>query len=446
MSLRSKSQGRDNIYMYSNQNPNSSNIFNDTKKEAKRQKLKDILIEKFTRKFGIKNYLPFLEEEISKFLTENNLTEQDLKRLEDRIGNILIDMRNQETLRNDLTEGPNKYQNNFKESENYNNQCMRKNQNQKSNQSVSDVVLPDLVNNNAINVNHPHSDAISVRSKFSRMSGASHLSRFDEDNAKIKLAHMAEMNFLNKKGPKPERIDFAEHGDEWNAIVNYNQQLYKEDKILNKKKDIEIKRRIKEDLDNQVRMKYKKKHEERLKEKEFDKVLLDHCDYLSELERKRQEEYKEKVMRDKENRDKQLIDEKRKKRKEIIKEKKYDREVVKNIKEEIEKDKERKIQKRKNEVEMLHQTLKENESNRQRKLENIKKEKYDDVKAIEENNKVMERQENERKEYFKKIERFGNNFVSTNANFVLKDLKKNSKDEEDKMRKFMEEKEKRYFY
>ena len=64
-------------------------------------------------------------------------------------------------------------------------------------------------------------------------------------------------------------------------------------------------------------------------------------------------------------------------------------------------------------------------------------------KQIEENNKVMERQENERRDYFKKIERNGNNFVSTNASYVLNDLKKNSKDEDDKMRKFMEEKEQR---
>ena len=85
---------------------------------------------------------------------------------------------------------------------------------------------------------------------------------------------MAELEFLKKKDPKPDRMDFAEQGDEWNAIVCYNQHLHKEDKIQNKRKDLEIKRRIREDLDNQVRMKYKRKHDERLKDKEFDKVLL----------------------------------------------------------------------------------------------------------------------------------------------------------------------------
>lgn len=458
----SRSVGRNTFQIHNNPNHKPLNSMGNTHnsnmtKDAKRQKLKEILIEKFTKKFGIKNSLPFLNEEISSFLCENNLTELDLKKLEDRIGKILLEMRDQETLRNNLSteENKNSYRNNFKDTEhnnqntpnNYSHNYHSNNNNQnilkqKSSKSVSDCVLPEL--NNNLHINNPNSDVVSVKSKFSRMSGASHLSRFDEDNAKVKLNQMAEMEFLKKKEPKPERFDFAEHGDEWNAIVKYNQHLHKEDKINNKRKDLEVKRRIREDLDNQVRMKYKRKHEEKLKDKEFDKVLLDHCDYLSELDRKRQEEYKEKVMKDKENRDKQLIDEKKKKRKEIIKEKKYDREVVKNIKEELEKEKERNRQKRINEVEMLHQTLRENEINRIKKMENLKKEKYDDVKAIEENNKVMERQENERREYFKKIERNGNNFVSTNANFVLSDLKKNSKEEEEKMKLFMEEKEKRY--
>ena len=76
----------------------------------------------------------------------------------------------------------------------------------------------------------------------------------------------------------------------------------------------------------------------------------------------------------------------------------------------------------------------------------MRKEKFDDVKAIEENEKVMERQDNERKEYFKKIERNGNNFISSKANFVISDLKQNSKNEEEKMKRFMDEQERRYLF
>jgi hypothetical protein len=477
----SKSVGRNTFQIHSNQSQNINNINNKSiislsqnknnntynkEKELKRQKLKDILIEKFTKKFGLKNSLPFLNEEISNFLNENKLTEQDLYNLEQKITKVLTEMRNQENLRKNLTsEAHNNRGNNFKETRdkenhmpkntntnqyhtydqynhnNNNNNNFDYNQNyQKGSKSVAsgDVILPDL-----INPNHPNSDLMSVRSKCSRMSGASHLSKFDEDNVKLKLAQMTELDFLKKKQPKPERFDFTEQGNEWNAIVNYNQKLHKDNIIQNQVKDLEVKKRIKEDLDNQIKMKYKRKYEERLKEKEFDQILLNHCDYLSELDRQRQEDYKEKVMKDKENRDKQLIDEKKKKRKEIIKEKRFDREVVKNIKEELAKEKDQILKKKANDIKMLQENLKENEINRLKKIENIKKEKFDDVKAMEENQKVMERQENERKEYFRKIERNSNNFVSTNANFVLSDLKKNSKEEDEKMKKFMEEKEQR---
>ena len=50
--------------------------------------------------------------------------------------------------------------------------------------------------------------------------------------------------------------------DEWNAIVAYNKKLYEEELKNNKLKELEIKRRIREDLDNQIRQKLRKTHEE----------------------------------------------------------------------------------------------------------------------------------------------------------------------------------------
>jgi len=128
---------------------------------------------------------------------------------------------------------------------------------------------------------------------------------------------------------------------------------------------------------------------------------------------------------------------------EIIKEKKFDRETVKNIKAELQKEKEMKIKKKEQEVEILHKTLRENELNRQKTIENLYQEKLDDVKAIEEYRKVMERQEQERAEYFRRIERNGKNFVNDKAQTVLVDLDKKVKEEDEKMRAYLDEKEKR---
>ena len=51
------------------------------------------------------------------------------------------------------------------------------------------------------------------------------------------------------------RIDFSGVGDEWMAMANYNKKIYERQIKEEKEKDEEIKRRTKEDLDNQVKQK-----------------------------------------------------------------------------------------------------------------------------------------------------------------------------------------------
>lgn len=148
-------------------------------------------------------------------------------------------------------------------------------------------------------------------------------------------------------------------------------------------------------------------------------------------------------MKEKENRDKQLKDEKKRKKVEFLKEKKFDKEIVKNIKNDIEKEKQNQLKKKLEEKEILQKTLKENELNRLRQIENIKQEKLDDVKATEEYGKIMDRQEQERVEYFKRIERNSNNFINKMSETVLSEVAKKNNEEEDRMRNYLEEKEKR---
>jgi len=410
---------------------------------SKREKLKQLLLEKFMKKYDLKNPIPIIVSEISDFLQHEKVNDSDLKKLDEKLNQIIQDIKTKEVLRDGLlTNEPFNQESYSKEtskikyiSNNNNNyKCSNKNKNDDNlsqNNPKTDFILPEL------------NDALSVRSKASKMSGASHLSKFNENNAKAKADQKEELDFLKAKSPKQERINFENEGDEWNAIVKYNNSLYHQEKIENKLKDLEIKKRIKEDLDNQIREKLKQKHDENLKNKEFDKVLLDHCDYLKDMEIQREKERKDKIMREKENRDQQVKDEKRRKKIEIIKEKKYDRETVKNIKMELQKEKELKIKKREQAVEMLHQTLRENELNRLKTMEYLHKEKLDDVNAIDEYNKVLERQEQERAEYFRKIERNSKNYVNKMAESILVDLDKKGIEEDEKMKFYLEDKERR---
>ena len=69
----------------------------------KRQKLKDLLITKFMQKYGIKHPEELLEDEITKFLQGEKLTDADLKKLDAKIRNLLKDKADKENLKNSLT-------------------------------------------------------------------------------------------------------------------------------------------------------------------------------------------------------------------------------------------------------------------------------------------------------------------------------------------------------
>jgi hypothetical protein len=260
----------------------------------KREKLKGLLITKFMKKYGIKNPEKLLQEEISKFLEGEKLTDADLKRLDEKLRKLLSDKQDSEALRRNLTEGDHS--------------GLGQSQN---------VVLPDL----------NKGETMSVHSKHSRMSGASNLSKYNEKRAqKDELEDLDLLSDTASRRPV-HRFDFSNEGDEWNAICLYNQKMFEEEKKLNRLKDMEVKKRTKDDLDNQIRQKLRRLNEEQIRNIECDNILLAHTDYLNDLEREKQMSMKAKVLREKENRDKQLKDEKVRKRLEINKEKRYEKEL-----------------------------------------------------------------------------------------------------------------------
>ena len=108
----------------------------------------------------------------------------------------------------------------------------------------------------------------------------------------------------------------------------------------------------------------------------------------------------------------------------------------------MDKEKKNLIQKKIDERELLNKTIKENELNKLKLLENKKKEREDAIKCTEEFNKILEKQENDRIEYFKNIERKSNTFMSKIFGTVLKDMDDKNKQEDLKMKIFLEDKEK----
>lgn len=99
-------------------------------------------------------------------------------------------------------------------------------------------------------------------------------------------------------------------------------------------------------LNDQIKQKIKKEYEEELKKKEYDQLMDKHLKHLDELEAEKQRLLKERALKIKELRDKQKREQYVDKRINEIKDKLYERDLVKQYKEEIRKAKEKKAAKK----------------------------------------------------------------------------------------------------
>lgn len=87
----------------STQGPKNNNMIKEKLiNYQKREKLKGLLITKFMKKYGIKNPEAILEEEISKFLMGEKLTDGDLKNLDVKLKKIISDVKEDENFKKEI--------------------------------------------------------------------------------------------------------------------------------------------------------------------------------------------------------------------------------------------------------------------------------------------------------------------------------------------------------
>ena len=256
----------------------------------KREKLKELLVQKFQKKYHLQNNEKFVEEEVKNFLHKEILNENDLKQLDQKIQLLVNKKKN-------IIDLENKLKNNDVE-----------------------VTFEDIKKEKSIASNSEN------RSIKSALSGASKISQMNKNKKELSECDLDDMSVRSHREPI-DRVKICNEKDEWNAINIYNQQMFELDKIEERKKDQEIKNRTKLDLDNQIRQKQLLQQQERLKNKEYDKITIDHVELLNKLEEQRNKEKKDKMLREKESRDAQKADEKKRKKIEEVKKKKYEKEL-----------------------------------------------------------------------------------------------------------------------
>ena len=413
---------------------------------TKRQKLKNLLMLKFIEKYNINFPDKTIENEVTKFVQGEKLTDKDLQRL-----NIKIQRLVRNTSANNILE-----------------QTMTKKINPQVSPQRTEDIMTELNNNNNNNLNntlYPRNDIISLpklnetkedkklqHSQSSLNIANKTFSLFPKNyNKKLfktpeeelaELQKELEISDYHSKTKKEKRLDFSKEGNEWSAISKYKQKLYRQQLIEEKMKENEIKKRTKEELDNQIKLKLKKEYEENLREKEFNILLNEKLKKMDEIDKIKQEKIKNQFKKEKECRDKLLKDVYTRRKIEYLKEKKLDKEIVNNVKKNLEKELTERYIKKKLANEEMNQAIKEMELKKLKLKQIIKRQKEDEIIYLKEQQKTEDRQEKERQKIFDKINFNSNKYIIKNAEEIVEKNKQEQKKEEEKIEYYIEEKRK----
>ena len=403
----------------------------------KRQKLKDLLVTKFMKKYGIDEHDQTLENEITKFIQAEKLTDVDLQRLDAKLSRMFKIRRQNQHLKSTLSKSLLEKKTNLNKSQP---DFLPKIQEQKK--PNLDTTLNQTLNQSS---NYNKIDVNTKKEKKLRPSASVEMPKNKKQIYKNPEEELAELEaeFAKEENNSKKnftRIDFSGVGDEWFAMAKYNKKMYEKQLKEEREKDAEIKRRTKEDLDNQIKQKLKREYEEVLKEKEGDKIFQEHLKHIDELEKEKQEAFKKQMLREKKNRDAQIKDEYTRKRIEFLKQRKYERNLIKTIQNEMEKEKQEAIQKKLKENEALKRVIKENEINKEKQRELLKKEKEEDIQSYKEMERNELKKDIERKRYFDNIRRFANKYDEDEVSKILNQMKQDQKDEDEKVYQLMLEK------
>ena len=415
----------------------------------KREKLKNLLIQKFMIKYNIKNPDEVLEPVLSRFVQSEHLNDIDLKRLDLKIQNLIKNKRAKDTLKSKLTQD-------LQETENNNTEKIAK----KSDSPPPKLNTINVVNttekNTMKNINefpsinplNTYMNTIAKNDNNRNRGFSSYMTRGCKSNyfktPSEELAELekelAEEESKEKKNIK--KIDIPRGGDEWDAIVKYNKKQFDRQVLEEKMKEREVKKRTKEYLDFQIKEKIRREYEDELKEKEYNKLVEEHSKKMDEIERVKNEKIREQIVRLKENRDAQLKNEKTRKRIEELKEKKLDLMLVKNYKQSLENARKEKFERKKRENEALRKAIKENEIKKELLKDQLKKEKENDIKMNEERLIYDLKKESERNTYYDKIRNYANKYTMKQAEEIVEKMKNDQKNEEEKIQYYYDAKNK----
>ena len=428
----------------------------------KRQKLRDLLIDRFAQKYNLGKNRILIEGEITRFLQQEKLNDVDLQRLDAKIKRLITQDITKKQLKKTLTENLNYNQPiNEHDINNQNNLNISPEEENIYPTNYQPSMTPSLNQaNNKANIRSNSQQANNTlrplssqtyipQQKLNLYKDRTSYQKPEEELAQLEAELKAEEEReLQEKGYyhpinykyQLKKIDFKKYGNEWAAMAAYDKKLYEQQLLDERIRTTQQKKRTKYDLDEQVKEKIKKEYEDELKEKEYDKIFKEHQKELDKIEKEKEKKIKEQYLREKESRQAQLKDNYVRRRIDELKERKFDKKVIRTILTEMENEKKQNAeQKRKRNFE-LNKALKENEENRKNLKLIQEKQREEDLQFLEEQKKMDIRKEQQREYLLNKIKNKFNNAYSQEAENKVKQIQLDQEEEDKKMIHYMNEK------
>ena len=422
----------------------------------KRQKLRDLLIDRFAQKYNLGKNRILIEGEITRFLQQEKLNDVDLQKLDAKIKRIITQDISKKNLKKTLTDNLN-YNKPLVEND-INNQninqveesiyptnyqppmesTLNQKVNHRSNSSQQNQNMRPLSSQTYI----PQDKLNLYKNRTKYKKPEDELAELEAELAAEQEREWREKGYYSELNPhyQLKKIDFKKYGNEWAAMAAYDKKIYEQQLIDEKIRQKQQKKRTKYDLDEQIKEKIKKEYEDELKEKEYDKIFKDHQKELDKIEKEKEKLIKEQYIREKESRQVQLRDSYVRKRIDELKEKKFDKKVIKNILTEMENEKRQNAEEKKRRNIELNKGLEENE----KKRKNLKilqdKQKEEDLQFLEEQRKMDIRKEQQRNYLLNKIKNKFNVGYSQEVEDKVKKIQLDQEEEDKKMIHYMREK------
>ncbi len=396
----------------------------------KREQLKGLLSNKFKLRYGTEA-MPWINNEVGKFLNNERLTEENLRKLDDKIGK---EAQLREKKQDALSE----------------------------HRSVKSGSRPRTTASGAASrksaaLQHAGQraaeggmdDAISVKSyASSRMSGASNLSRKSGASARPKKgvapdakSLQSDLDTVSQASRPMSQYSKLNEEDEWTAIMNFNTVLHYEEQKQAMLREQERKRLVKDELDRQVRAKKLRNRNEVEEDRLYDDLQRQHLDLLAEKEAERQGELQAKIDRERCSRDAQLREEKRRKKLNLREEMAQEQAIVAKLQDEMGQERQMLAEKRRQEKAYLQRMLAENADRKEAAAVDAREQQAADVQAQDAYARMLLQQEKDREDECARREARAQEFMGKMADGVLRHMDEKNRDEDLKIRQFEMDKE-----